>query len=126
MNDHALTPMQTFQESIKSRLKDDIAELLPDEALADLIERSIEEMFFADKVTKNNFHDIVEPSWFNQLVVANVQTRVTEATQAYLRDNRNDIDAKIETAILRAMPAAVEDLTVTLRELVQHMQMRMT
>ena len=41
-----MSPMEEFQENLKKSLRDDIARMLPDAAVAELIKRVIEEEFF--------------------------------------------------------------------------------
>jgi len=117
-----LTPMQTFEEQVKERLKTDIADLLPDEALSGLIEKSINEMFFKPRITGNSFNERREPSWFNQAVETAVKARLSGLLTKHLADHQKDIDAKIEASIVRSMPAAVETLTMALHELVEHIK----
>ena len=44
-----LTPSQNFEQKIKEKLTKDIGDLMPDELLVSLIERSIEDCFFKDR-----------------------------------------------------------------------------
>ena len=44
-----MTPMEEFQDNLKKSLRDDIARLLPEAALADMIKRVVEEEFFAKR-----------------------------------------------------------------------------
>jgi hypothetical protein len=45
----ALTPMQEFQERLKGQLRDDIARMLPEAAVKQMIEQVVKEEFFTKK-----------------------------------------------------------------------------
>lgn len=46
-----LTPQQKFEEKIKESIRDKIGELLPDEALAEIVQKGIKQAFTDPKVT---------------------------------------------------------------------------
>ena len=47
-----MTPQEQFQNNIKDRLQKDIGDLIPDEVLKGMVEKSIKEMFFTRKMDK--------------------------------------------------------------------------
>lgn len=48
-----LTPMESFQERLKASLRDDVARMIPDEALAQMIQQVIRDEFFTKKKIPN-------------------------------------------------------------------------
>ena len=47
--DKQLAPMETFMERVKGKLRDDIGNMLPDEVVAQMVKRVIEDEFFTAK-----------------------------------------------------------------------------
>jgi hypothetical protein len=48
-----LSPMESFQERLKASLRDDVARMIPDEALAQMIQQVIKDEFFTKKKIPN-------------------------------------------------------------------------
>lgn len=57
----SLTPMQTFEAKVKTKLKETIADMLPDDALDGLVQKAVEEEFF--KPTRRNLGTDYQPRW---------------------------------------------------------------
>ena len=72
-----MSPMEEFQDNLKKSLRDDIARLLPEAALADMIKRVVEEEFFKKQIVANPQHTsynseprtLERPTVFQELVV---------------------------------------------------------
>lgn len=96
-------PMNQFKSRVTEKLKSDIGELLPDEALTGLIETAIQEQFFNPKITKNNYGNVIreEPSWFVQAV--------TEAIKPMLEKEVKEAVKKCEPLIQKAINEQTEE-----------------
>lgn len=92
-----LTPMQDFEQKVKERLAKDIGNLIPDEALKNLVERSVEETFFKTRtVAKTNGYGTQEiPSAFQQEVGKLVQPSFEKAVKKWMKDNDERIGKEI-------------------------------
>jgi hypothetical protein len=60
------TPMQEFQDNLTNSLRDDVARMLPESAIKDMINRVVEEEFF----TKRMVPDPTDTSSYNKRMVA--------------------------------------------------------
>jgi len=79
----ALTAMESFQDSIKGRIRDEIAQLLPDDVVKEMINRVVEEEFFKERRIPKGYGDFsMAPSNFVEQVTKAagpiVQRMVTE------------------------------------------------
>ena len=112
MTSRELAPMEAFQERVKNRLRDDIGELLPDEALAEMVQRVVEEEFFKKRTDRvgptYSAKTIEKPTWFQELVVEAAKPVIEAKILQFLSDNRAEIDRQIKETIERgAMSLAV-------------------
>lgn len=58
-------PMADFQNKLKERVRNDIRDLLPDDAVAALVKKAVEEEFFKPrKIDEGYGRTKEEPSWF--------------------------------------------------------------
>jgi polyhydroxyalkanoate synthesis regulator protein len=94
-----LTPMQTFEEKVKARLKETIADMLPDEALAALTQRAVDEQFFKTRRTGTGaYNDPYKdnPSWFveevGKLAEPIIRAHITEA----FKERQSEINEAIK------------------------------
>ena len=44
-----LTPMQTFTERLQTKIRDDIAGMIPDEVISEMVKKSTQSLFFDKK-----------------------------------------------------------------------------
>ncbi len=125
MTSTELTPIKKFEERVKDRLKDDIADLMPDEVLTSLIERSIQEMFFEDRTVKDgSYHTRTEKSWFNKAVETAIANRLEDGISRYISEHSTEINQKINEAVAAAVPQAIADLGFGLSELLNYLRSR--
>ena len=59
-----ISPMEEFQENLKKSLRDDIARMLPDAAVKEMIERVVREEFF----TKRKVREPGSREWDNKFI----------------------------------------------------------
>lgn len=99
MTTTALTPLQNFEAKLRDKIRDDIGALLPDEALAALVQRAVEEDLFRDRPgTKRDSWGRVEedvPSPFKQAVRAAVDEAVKAEATRQLVAMKDVIETKV-------------------------------
>jgi hypothetical protein len=93
-----LTPMQTFEEKVKARLKETIADMLPDEALAGLVQKAVDEQFFKRRQIKDDYGRIKSesPSWFVQEVARLAEPLIKEHVAAAFAGRKSEIEDAIK------------------------------
>ncbi len=87
-----LTTEQAFQEKIKDRLAEDIGGLMPDELLAEMVKRSIDDMFFG------------KDKWFGKEVQTLLEAQIKDSIQHYFAENQEKIIADIKESLKERVP----------------------
>jgi hypothetical protein len=92
-----LTPMQTFEEKVKGRLKETIADMLPDEVLSTLVHRVMEEQFFKPKVVtdRNGYNTRTEPPWFAVEVMKLAEPILHKHIEEAFAARKDEIEAAV-------------------------------
>jgi hypothetical protein len=111
-----LTPMQTFEEKVKSRLKETIADMLPDEALAALVQRAVDEQFFKPRKTgAGTYHDPYKdaPGWFVEEVARLAKPVITQYVQKAFEDNKPAIESAIKAFVAEQNLALLMTTAIT-------------
>jgi hypothetical protein len=109
MNGTQLTTEQTFQQAIKDRLREDMGTLMPDEALAAMAEKAIQEMFFTRKEDKG-YHSQPEPSWFEAECAKLMRAKITATMSNYFAKNEDVLQGAVMMAIEKSMPAMLAEV----------------
>ena len=94
MTENALTPQQNFEEKIKARMRENIGDLMPDEVLAEMVKKALNEMFFTRREKKGNSHysrTEVLPSWFEDEVVKELKDKVLIEVKTAINEKRDEI-----------------------------------
>lgn len=103
MNDKQIAPMDSFMERVKQRLRDDIGSLLPDEVLADMVQRVVNDEFFTKKqVNKGNNYNsnwVAEPTEFQEMVVASCIPIIQEQVVKSIKERSEEIDKIIQETV---------------------------
>lgn len=110
----ALTPMETFQEKVRNRLRDDIAGLLPDDALAAMVQRVVEEEFF----TKRQKHEkdgwstrtVEVPSPFQAMVMEAAKPLLQQLAKEWFEANQEHFVAHWKKVVDTGLMEYVEKL----------------
>ena len=90
-------PMRTFQDKVVEKVRMDIGEMLPDDALAKLVQRAVDEQFFKDRVVNDgSFHKKTGPSWFVQEVAKVADPIIKEHVEKYVADNADTIEEAVK------------------------------
>lgn len=102
--------MTQFQEKISQKLRDDIGELLPNDALSKLIERAIEENFFKERVVETGSYHIptrTEPSWFVATIKEMTEKMVREHVGKWCEENKDVFEKKVDQFFSREMMSII-------------------
>lgn len=119
----ALAPMEAFTERLKTKLRDDIGSMLPDEVIAGMVQKVINEEFFTKRTVRNNPNNWgdtstrLEPTVFQNIVMEAVKPIIEQHAKRVLAENASIIDAQIaeivdqgfSKMIMRAIDATMRD-----------------
>ncbi len=94
-------PMKEFQDRVTEKLRKDIGEMLPDNVLADLVQRAVNEQFFKPCIVESRFHKETKPSWFAEEVTNIARPIIRETVQAYVNNNHDAIKKAVEEFLSR-------------------------
>ncbi len=104
-----LTAQQSFEENIKDRLRKDIGGLIPNEVLSQLIEKSMQEMFFTrEKKPEHSGYNarfIEHPSWFDKEVKSSLEPLIKQYLESWVESNKSDIEAVCLSEITKNAPS---------------------
>jgi len=90
-------PMQTFQEKVVEKLRGDIGEMLPDEALVKLVERAVDEQFFKERTVYVQYgNDTKKPSWFVEAIGEVATPLIKKTVEQYVADHEDVIKKALE------------------------------
>lgn len=95
-------PMAEFQERVLSELKTKIGEMLPDEALQELVKRAVEEQFFTPRkvINPNGMYSrpefIEKPSWFVEEVAKSAEPVIKKLVEEYVEQNKMEIEKAVK------------------------------
>ena len=94
----ALTPQQSFQQKLMDRIRDDIGELMPDEALSEIVGKAIEKSFFEERETKDGYygHHRTEIPWLVKLTRDELNLRVHAAVTKWFGENDEKVRAMVQ------------------------------
>lgn len=134
MNDIAVN--KTFQEKLEERIRTDIGELMPDEALAEIVTRAIEKSFFEERTVEDGtytYQKRKQVPWVVQVVRELLEARVEAAVKTWVSDNPDAIkkvvqerlDEGIASAFVKSinnlMQAPVMELQNSMNEIVRRL-----
>ncbi len=99
---------QTFEEKLKTRIREGIGDLMTDEDLSKLIQKAAHEIFFQERVVKNGFYDTKTlPPLLHELVKEQMQGRVDKAIKEYIQSHNAEVLKAIETVMQEGIATAV-------------------
>lgn len=105
---------KTFEERMKERIRDSIGDLISDEDLGKMVDRSLEEVFFKERANParnaygyNSSEPIMIPPLLHEIVKSVLTEQVTEAVKEYIGNNREQVDATIKTVLEQGMGNAL-------------------
>lgn len=102
----AVAPMQDFIDRLKTSLRDDVARMIPEEVLAQMIQSVIREEFFVGKVTKGNGYEQKSPPEFHKLIL--------DAVRPILEKRAAEIAIKMAPQIEAGIDAVIKESATAL------------
>jgi hypothetical protein len=121
--------MSEFEAKLKDRIRTDIAELIPDEVLAEMIKAVINEQFFKPRETCENPNAPIyqqrwkeSPPWLLEVVQPLIKTQIDAHVTGWAQENsekiaemvRAEIGESGEKAIARAISSVFSSAFVSL------------
>lgn len=96
-----ITQTKTFEEAIIDRLRRDIGDLMPPEALAAMVEKGMHKIFFDKKETRSSYGSSTysEYSWFEEEVRVLMREQVKEQLTKYLKENPQVLEEQLKRVI---------------------------
>ena len=91
-------PMADFQAKLQERVRNDIRDLLPEDAVAALVQKAIEQEFFKPRQVPTGrwTGDTKEgPSWFVQEIASAAKPIMEQAVAKFLEEHRDVIDKAV-------------------------------
>ena len=110
MTQTALTPQQSFEEKVKDRLRENIGDLMPDEVLAEMVKKAMDEMFFTRREKRtNDYYGRTEvfPSWFEEEVSGVLKQRVLDEVKVAVEAKREELHEIASKLIIEQLPNLV-------------------
>jgi hypothetical protein len=90
-------PMKEFRERVAAKLREDIGAMLPDEALAAMVQQAVRDQFFKPRTIKDgHFHERIEPSWFVAEVTKSAEPVIKAIIEAYVKENHDVIEKAVK------------------------------
>ncbi len=106
-----LAPKETFEEAIKSRLREDVGKLIPDEVLTQMVTKAINDMFFTKVQTANGYG--TGPSWFEKHVQDCLQSRVHEVVSKYMLDQKENLEHVVTACLAEKSPQIMANVLMS-------------
>ncbi len=94
-----IAPAQNFEQRMRDRIRDSIGELLSDEELSKLISRSMEDLFFKERISKGSStwdRDTTLPPLMHSIVKELMAEKVRNEVAAWLNAHPEEVKAAIE------------------------------
>ena len=82
-----LTPQQAFQEKLEARIRKDIGDLMPDDALMGILDRATEKAFFEERTVKEGYHERKVESWSVTILRELLEERMKVALEKWILAN---------------------------------------
>ena len=104
-DEKALTPQQTFQENIRNKLLEDIGSLIPPDALAELVEKAIHDLFFEKRTRQLGYRsEETVVSWFEEEIAKQLKADISKHCYDWLEKNHEAVEEKLVKAIEATWP----------------------
>lgn len=100
------TPQEAFQQKIQDRLREDVGSLIPDEVIAEMTKKAINDMFFTRRGSVDAYGrpQIKELSWFEKEVEEQTRAKVRQALSDYMKENGKELVKNAADAIAKKAP----------------------
>lgn len=109
MPETSLTPQQLFESKIKDRIRESIGDLLPDEVLAEMMKKAMQEMFFTRKEDQPDRYSpkVIKPSWFEDAVHSSLKSHVEDHLKRWLAENGAELTKVIQEYLVQNSPQII-------------------
>ena len=106
-----VTKPKSFEERMTERVKESIGDMIDDESLQKIVEKSINDAFFGFKPKYDQYQRMVgqEDPFITTVVRDLLKDRVTDATKKYFEDNAEAINAKVDQIVKDGLAKVVYD-----------------
>jgi predicted house-cleaning noncanonical NTP pyrophosphatase (MazG superfamily) len=104
---------KTFEQRMKERIRDSIGDLISDEDLTKMVDRSLEEVFFKPRPNPkhtayyNSGEPATMPPLLHELVKEVLEANVQAAVREYIGSNQEEVNATIQKVVQEGIGAAV-------------------
>jgi hypothetical protein len=104
---------KTFEQRMKERIRDSIGDLISDEDLTKMVDRSLEEVFFKPRPNPKyaSYYNAGEPATIppllHELVKEVMEANVQAAVREWIGSNQEEVNATIQQVIQEGIGAAI-------------------
>ena len=102
---------ESFEERMKSRIKESIGELITDEELSKLIKRGIEEVFFQEREVKKSRYSYAEPEFSPPLIHEIIKDLIGKTVESkislWIDENNKEVIENINNTISLGLGSAL-------------------
>ena len=101
---------ETFENAITDRIREDFGKLMPDEALKEIIDKAVHNVFFHKKKIDHGYNSKWEEhSWLEQIVKDRLERRIDEFIAEFLNNNKEFVEETMKTVINNNLPNLLAD-----------------
>jgi hypothetical protein len=99
----ALVEAKSFEERVYEKIRTDIGSLMTDEELKKLVEKSVDRMFFSDRVIKSDHwgRSETKPPLIFEAVQAAVAQKIDDHVRAYVQERAPEFAKVMEDALAK-------------------------
>lgn len=127
----ALTSEQQFQEKMKERMRAAMGELMPDDVLAEIVAKGINEAFFTKvpevRNTYGSIYQPEKPSWCVDFIQKECERQTAKEVQRWIKENESKVAEILEqclknglaSAVVHALDTMLKDAMYNLRSNIQ-------
>ena len=92
-------PLEVFREKLQKRVREDIADLLPEDAVASLVQKAVEDTFFKTRRRNDgseyNPRWVESPSWFVEAVAKEAKPILERTVAAYIKEHEAEVQKAV-------------------------------
>ena len=98
---------ESFEDRMKNRIREDIGKLMTDEELSKIVQRAMEEIFFAPRKVKQNYNTIEQPPFLHELLKELMEPLFRKAIDDYITKHREEVKQAIGEVLGKGAGMAV-------------------
>lgn len=110
-----LTPQQQFEEKLKDRIRRDIGELMPDEALSTMVQACVDKVFNEVVEIKDYYGKVTgyKKNWLQEEILKLLTPRMNELIKEHLEKNKEAISKAVSDEISSSGPRILSDYLIS-------------